>query len=68
VKGTEKRNPYHRGYDVNPIDNAYSSSDEDFDHEEIGTRRRRHSRDDLRDLKVEAPYFDDNLNWENYLD
>jgi len=27
-----------------------------------------HPRDDLRDLKVEVPDFDDNLNPEKYLD
>jgi len=36
------------------INFASSSSHEDFDNEEGGPRRRRHSRDDLRDLKIEA--------------
>ena len=46
----------------------YSSSHEDFDDKEGRPRRRMHLRDDLRDLKVEALKFDDNLNPKNYLD
>ena len=47
---------------------AYSSSHEDFVEEEGMPRRRRHPRDELKDLKVEAPEFDGKLNLENYLD
>jgi len=68
VTGSTPQNPYCQGYDVNPVDIAYSSSHEDFDDEEEGARRRRHPRDDLRALKVEALKFDDNLNLKNYLD
>ena len=41
---------------------------EDFDDDEGGPRRRRHPRDDLWNLKVEAPEFDGNFKLENYLD
>jgi len=40
----------------------------DLDDEERQARRRRPPRDDLKDLKVEALKFDDNLNLENNLD
>ena len=30
--------------------------------------KKRHARDDLRDLKIQAPDFDENLNLEEYLD
>jgi len=62
VKGSGQRNPYHQGYDVNPIDIAYSSSHEDFYEKGKRAIRRRHPRDDSRDLQFEAPEFNDNLN------
>ena len=68
ARGSAQRNPYYRGYDVNPIDFTYFSSHEDFDDEEWGPIRIRHQRDDLKDLKVEALKFDENLNLKNYLD
>ena len=66
VKGSERWVPRPRELDVNPIDIAYSSSHED--HEDRGIRERGHPRDDLSDLKVEAPKFDGNLKPENYID
>jgi len=68
VKRSGQRTLYHQGCDVDPINIAHSSSHEDFDDEEGRLRRRRrHARDNLRDLKVEATNFDGNLNLENYL-
>ena len=61
-------NLYRQRYDINPIDITCSSSHEDFNNEEREARRRRHLRDDLRDLKVEALEFDGSLNPENYFD
>jgi len=34
LRGSPQRNPCRRGYDVNPIDIAYCSSQEDFDDDE----------------------------------
>ena len=68
VRGSALWNPYHRGYDVNPIVIIYSSPYEDFNDEEGWPRRRRHPRDDLRDLKIDPTKFDGNFNPENYLD
>jgi len=53
MRGFAQQNPYRLGYDVSAIDFADSSSHEDFDDEEGGTRGKRHLRDDLKDLKVE---------------
>jgi len=44
VKGFEHRNHYHKGYDVNPINAAYSFSHENYDDKEREARRRRHLR------------------------
>ena len=68
MRGSAQQNSYRRGYDVNPIDTAYSSSHKDFDNEERGPRRRRYPGDDLRNLKVESLEFDSNRNPQNYLD
>jgi len=68
VIGFAQRKPYWRGYDVSPINFAYSFTYKDFDDKEEGLRRRRHPRDNLRDLKIEALEVDGNLNLENYLD
>jgi len=51
---------------VNLIDIAYSSSHED--HEGRGNWGRGHLRDNLSDLKVEAPEFDGNLKPKNNTD
>jgi len=68
VREFTPRNPYRQGRSVSPMNIEYSSSHADFDDEESRARRRRHPRDDLRDLKVESPKFDNNLNLEKYLD
>jgi len=68
VKGFGQQEPYHWGYDVNPIDISYSSSYVEFDVEEKGARRRSYPRNDIRDLEVEVPKYYDNLNREGYLD
>jgi len=52
---------------MRPIRIKYFPSHEDFDEEEERPGRIRHPRDDLKDLKVEALKFEDNLNLENYL-
>jgi len=65
VKGSKRRVPQRRELDVNPIDIAYSSSHEDY--EDRGIRGRGHPKDDLSDLKVEAPEFNGNLKLENYI-
>ena len=54
--------------DMSPMSIAFSFSHEDFDYEKGRDRRRRLLMYDFRDLKVEALEFDDNLNWESYLD
>ena len=66
VKGSEQRGPCHCELDVSLIDISNSSSHEDYDDKDI--RERRHLRDDLSDLKIEAPKFDGNLKPKNYLD
>ena len=66
VKGSEWWVPRPKGLDVTPIDIAYSSSHDD--HEDRGNLGRGHPRDDLGDLKIEAPEFDYNLKSENYID
>ena len=66
VKGSEQWVPQPREIDVNPIDIAYSSSHED--HEDRRNWGRGHPKDDLSNLKVEAPEFDGNLKPENYID
>jgi len=65
---TEWRNQHHRELDISPIDIAYSFSYKDYDDQGRGFRRTTHGRDDLKDLKIEAPEFDGNLNQEIYLD
>jgi len=66
VKGSKWQVSWLRELDVNPIDIAYSSSHED--HEGRGIRGRGHPRDDLSDLKVEAPEFHGNFKLENCID
>jgi len=66
VKRSERRVPLPRKLNVNPINIAHSTSHED--HEDRGIRGSGHPRDDLGDLKVEAPEFDGNLKLENYID
>jgi len=39
----------------------------DLNDDERGPRRRRHTEEDFRDLKVDILEFDENLNLENYL-
>ena len=56
AKGSERRVTCHRKLDINPIDVAYSSSHED--HEDRHIKRRWPFRDDLSDLKIQAPEFD----------
>jgi len=68
VRESTPRNPYQQGYVTRSINIEYSFSHEDFDDVEGRLRRLSHRRDDLWDLKVEAPKFDGNLNPENYLD
>jgi len=68
VRESTPRNPYRWVYNARPIDIEYSSSHVDFNDKEWRPRRLRHPRDDLQDLKVEAPEFDGNLNPKNYLD
>ena len=40
----------------------------EYDYKHRGAKRRRHSRDNLSDLKIEIPEFDGDLNPKNYLD
>jgi len=62
------RKHYRQGHDDCPLDIKYSSSREDIDDKEgRPTIRRRHPRDDLRNLKVKAPKFYGNRNLEKYL-
>jgi len=64
VKGFGQQNPYHKGYDVNPIDIMYLSPHEDIDDEERRAGIRRQPGDDLKGLQVQAL----KLNSQNYLD
>jgi len=65
VKRFERRGPHCQELDVNPINITYSSSHENCD--DRGVIGRKHLRDDLSDLKIEASKFDYNPKLKNYL-
>ena len=52
---------------MSPIDLAYFLFHEDYKKEERRNRRKRPSKDYLRDPSIEALEFDSNRNSENYL-
>jgi len=65
IKGSEHRAPLHYKLDIDTIDITYLSSHEN--HEDGGTKERGPPRDDLHDLRIKVPEFDDNLKPENYI-
>jgi len=65
VKESERRVPGSRELDVKPINIAYSFSHDD--HEDWGNWGRGRPKNDLSDLKLEAPEFVSNLKLENYI-
>jgi len=64
---TKRRGHHNQELDLSPISIAFLSSHEDFN-DGIGEIGRRHARDELRNLKMELPKFNGNLNMENYID
>ena len=67
VKASERWVSQPRELDVNPIGIGITYSSSHENHEDRGIRGRDHPRDNLSNLKVEAPELDGNLKPKNYI-